>query len=515
MTYEYEGRQKRKNDWAPPQGKRTERPQWEPVDASHLWLKADSTGTEGTDPRAAPEKIATAHVDDKKHNVSGLDAIEDHETTETEELLHPDEIFRDISKNYDSKKRAFNALKEAIRQRQQATTEAESAHTPKAREAKEKALAAAEKNVEAQTERLKNFIVEALLPSDSQGGPLLKQLEQAKRQKNEKSVHQLEAALDEVRSSLRARVDAMKHTEPGHQDRSVFEPEPTEVTHHDFSFPEGEHIKVRDHAVAYSTTAPLGVDSDSERRKQETQQSHAAVQDEMEHSGLSVSRAKILKAISSFEGGFDTVNTYDKAGVTWGFVQWTGASHSDLTQALSIIKQRYPEAFARSFEAYGIDIVKDQIVITSLDSSGRLVGEMAAAAIVKDPRLAAALSHAGRNKDVQKGEIEAAEKIEIEAALQMKIEAGGHSFTAGQIMTSEYGVGLLANSYVHSGSGAAHRIVQETLVAVVVKHPYQAGDDNWAAMAEAAISRALAAQDAQRSAELAKLLSSARGTFQP
>ena len=458
---------------------------------------------------------AAAHS--KQSEARGISAVEDHGKTTTEEILRPEEIFRDVGKNTVHKKQAFNSLSAAVKTRQHAQAKLNNATTPKAREAAEKELAAAAAQVTVATEHLKEFIVESRLPEDLQIKDLKDQLRDAKRHHDTAQATQIKAALQvaeqEARARIRAEVDAMKHSDRGHEGESAFEPEKTEVGHHDFVFPDGEHVKVRDHVVAYATTAALGVDSDADETKAEKKQSRADVQTRMDEAGLSNSKAKILKAISGFEGGFDTVNTYDRAKVTWGFVQWTGGSHSDLTKALTIIKQSCPEAFARSFQAYGIDIEKDRLVISPPDGSGQLVGAEAAEALMKNPLLAAALSHAGRDKDVQKGEVKAAEQIEIEAALEMKVKAEKHEISTKQLITSEYGVGLLANTYVHSGSGAAQSMVQSGLAGFVAEHGFHPDDDAWATRAEAAIVALIAAHDSDRAAQLATMLNKERGSF--
>src|SRR5262249_39692159 len=150
----------------------------------------------------------------------------------------------------------------------------------------------------------------------------------------------------------------------GLEDVSIWDPVPTKVTHHDYEFPDGDHVKVRDRVIAYCTKFPTGVDNDHDM-----QGDVGAV---LEQEGASSSKAKILGAISDQEGSFDAVNTYDRKKDTWGFMQWAGGSKSDLTQALRKIKNKYPDAFARSFQAYGIDVEHDEITVTLPDGTGKL-----------------------------------------------------------------------------------------------------------------------------------------------
>lgn len=335
-------------------------------------------------------------------------------------------------------------------------------------------------------------------------------LDAAAKKKLADEIAETNKAIEARKDEIRTEVADKKHVDPGHADDSVFEPIATDVTHHDFAFADGEHVKVHDHVVAYATTVSFGIDSEGPI-------DHAQVKNVMVIAGLSESRRKILQAISGFEGGFDTVNTYDRAKVTWGFVQWTGGSRSDLTRTLMIIKQQHPNAFAKSFQAYGIDVVENELVITLPDGSPAVKGDPAADAIMRNPKLAAALEHAGRNADVQKGEVQAASQLEIENALSLRVQWGDDkdevTTTAGALLTSEYGVGLLANTFVHSGGGAAKHTVHAAVVGHLAKHPYVAGDETWRSGAESAIVSALAAKDSDRADSLRALLSADPGSF--
>lgn len=490
------------------------------IAAPHESAPASAGAVEGTEAAgatvlaAAPASAETSAAKEAAtDDGGGLDAVTDNVTTTHASILHAEEIFRDVPANTVAKKTVFVQLNKAWKQERQAEAALANAKDPKAREKAEAALSKAKELVEQKTRAMKAFLAKASKPSNERLDDLKKQLRATSKKKDPSGYAAISARIAAIEAQLikerSEQIDAMKHTEPGHESESVFVPTDTEITHHDFVFPDGQHVKVSDHVVAYATTVSFGVDSDGPVN-------HAEVKTVMQSAGLSSSKLAILQAISGFEGGFDTVNTYDRAKVTWGFVQWTGGSASDLTAALTIIKQEYPKAFARNFQAYGIDVVKNQIVITLPDGTPPIVGKEAADAIMRNPKLAAALAHAGRDEDVKKGEVKAAAHIEIDKALAMTLLAGkGHKLTAGDIITSEYGVGLLSNTFVHSGSGAAHRKAQRALDHYVSDKPYAASDEAWAAGAEAAILSAYAAADSDRAASLKKILKTARGSFTP
>lgn len=419
---------------------------------------------------------------------AGLDSVREKTTVTSQLMLHAEEIFRDMPANFHSKGVAFANLQKA--------------RTPA--------------QVEAATKALKDLIV--TWRYNHELVVLKSQLASARKHKNKEKIEELEQAIEDHpkrREALVAEVDGMTHTDPGHTGDSVFTAEQTNVTHYDFAFADGEHVKLRDHVIAYATSVPFGVDNDPVDAKEKAKQ-EKAVADEMAKADISESRRKILKQISGFEGNFDTVNTYDRAKVTWGFVQWTGGHSSDLTEALSIIKKNHPDAFAKQFQAYGFDVVGDDLVIT-MPGAPPIKGDAAAEAIMRNPRLAAAMAHAGRDKEIQEGEVQAATAIEIDAALTMHVKVGSdkHSPTvqASQLITSEYGVGVLANTYVHSGSGKAHGIAQRAINEYLKHHPYEPADADWVAGAEAAIVTELAVEDPKRAAIMSGALEHGPGSF--
>ncbi len=116
--------------------------------------------------------------------------------------------------------------------------------------------------------------------------------------------------------------------------------------------------------------------------------------------GLTPSEARIARAVSRLEGGFETVNTYDTGFVSIGFIQFVtleNGRHS-LSEVLMWQKVNRPEAFERDFRAYGIDVdVAGQIAVVGPDSGAELFGAAAVLKIVADRRLTALFQRAGRH----------------------------------------------------------------------------------------------------------------------
>ena len=239
---------------------------------------------------------------------------------------------------------------------------------------------------------------------------------------------------------------------------------------------------------------------------------------------LGASAKKILAIISAHEGDFTSVNTWDIADVTWGMVQWTtGASgRGDLIRALSIIKATAPAAFESRLAAYGIDVDADRgIVLTRADGTVQ-TGVTAAKTIQTDPKLSAILSAAGTDPAIQAAELHAANEIEVKGALTRRLSAKvgtGATATTVQVpvsalITSEFGVGVLANHTVHGGFPGGK--LQAALSKYLKAHPVAAGTKvaDWAPNAESDLVAAISTgADAGRIAKMRKKLDTAAGTF--
>ncbi len=240
---------------------------------------------------------------------------------------------------------------------------------------------------------------------------------------------------------------------------------------------------------------------------------------------LGPSTKKILAIISRFEGGFTALNTWDVADVTFGMVQWTtGASgHGDLIRALTIMKKAAPDAFAARLVRYGIDVAPTGLVLTRPDGTV-LTGVPAAKAVQSDPKLAAVLAAAGADPALQAAELRAANEIEVSGALTSRLSVtfpaaskGAKPVTAhipvAALITSELGVGVLANHTVHGGFPKAE-LEHAATAYVAAHHADPAGVGTWGPQSEtnliAAITKGI---DADRVAVMRKELNSAAGSF--
>jgi len=73
--------------------------------------------------------------------------------------------------------------------------------------------------------------------------------------------------------------------------------------------------------------------------------------------GLDDNLMKTLIKISSHEGNLDALNTYDRAFLSFGFIQFAGtAVNGPLPRLLAAMKQAAPDAFDDCLGVYGIDV---------------------------------------------------------------------------------------------------------------------------------------------------------------
>jgi hypothetical protein len=268
---------------------------------------------------------------------------------------------------------------------------------------------------------------------------------------------------------------------------------------------DGEVIDLQDHIEAYATTFEAGLDGKAHDEKRDKKNGGTTVDQVLETSGFSESIKKILKTISASEGGFSTVNTYDKAVLTWGMLQWTGGrrDNSDLVATLRIIKRVSPEAFAARFSKYGIDVDDDQLVVKGGDGAEAQKGDDAAKAVQNSPALTGVIARAGMDSAIQLAELQAAIDTKIDGPLnrELAVEHGGKKahIRVGDVVTSEFGVGVLADATVHGGFPVKE--MKEALNVFVGKGRDPAHVQAWAAQAEKVLLPIIIKGWTQRAAE--------------
>jgi hypothetical protein len=437
---------------------------------------------------------------------AALAAVNVVDTTSTEMLLRPQEMFALVPANVPAKAAAYNAVQSAVKRLRAAEKAVAAATaTQKARKiaAATRKFEAAQTALEASVVKVKAYILKTLESHDASMTGLtraekttktkLAELSKApatRRSADQQAAHDtkvadLTAALEKTRADIAARHEALSdQVEAG-----TYGPQSTDRHYYSITV-DGETVKMYDHVEAYATTAADGVEGKA------TGETKHDVADVLDASGLSDSRKKILKVISAAEGGFTTVNTWDRATLTWGFVQWTGGDHSDLTAAMAIIKRVAPDAFNQRFAKYGIDVDNGKLVVTGGDGAQKK-GDAAATAVQGSPLLTAIMSRAGMDPEIQKAQVKAADEYEIQRPLDQHLSitfrppgaATGPKTTAsirlGDVITSEYAVGVIADQTVHGGMGSFLKAVKKALQKFVDTNHVDAADvATWAGDAE-------------------------------
>jgi hypothetical protein len=487
--------------------------------------KASAEVPKATEAKPADEKAETKPGEAPKAEAasikSALDSIQVVQETKEELLVQPQVMFKLMPANTEAKKNAFNAVLSAVRDLRRAERLVANKKITEASQVFQNAQAALTNAID----KVRLLLLAHLESGDAElktaqqhvkdAEAALAALNKPESKADPKAIAVAEAELKKAQEALDAREKALADL----AEKSATGRAPTKRNYYSITV-DGEKINLYDHVEAYATIYEKGLEASAASEKEGT------VTDMVGKSGLSESRMKILKAISSYEGGFTSTQSWDVAVYTWGFVQWTGGDNSDLTAALSIIKEQAPEAFAKRFQKYGIDVdaKKKQLLITedngpatpATDKSKPAAkpkqtrGNAAAKALQESPKLTAVMSRAGLDPDIQLAEIKAANEIEINKPLNLKVEVLATpkpppapeakpeakaetkteakteakkgegkkaskekkkevkklppvkvSVRVGDVFTSEYGVGLIANRVVHAGYYGTKSILEK------------------------------------------------------
>jgi hypothetical protein len=229
-------------------------------------------------------------------------------------------------------------------------------------------------------------------------------------------------------------------------------------------------LSFRDHVASGATQSDAGVAFAG------TVSPSSLPQDVFTNAGLSAAQAAALKLVSTFEGNFDAINTYDRAIVSAGFIQFAGGR--GLPPYMALLKARQPAKFRDLLQKFGIDVefgVAAGVIagarLAVIDAAGTRVlrGTAAETAIREDKRLTAALILSGRDRDVQRVQIEAAVKGYVRPALAAAIAPSprGGRAPLGQILHSQKGLAALFDRAIQEGVGAATRRFERVIQRVV------------------------------------------------
>jgi hypothetical protein len=170
--------------------------------------------------------------------------------------------------------------------------------------------------------------------------------------------------------------------------------------------------------------------------------------------------ARTLAVISSFEGGFDAIQTWDRGKFAWGFVQFTATG--GLPRLLHNLKARAPAVFDECFTAGGIDVVSGRIVIRA---NGRtLEGRRAHNRLHDDPTLWRWFLLASRRTPVQDAQVSTAHDTYYAQPLMLRVTLGGQSVSLGELFAdSEFGRAVVCDRAVQRGVGHTLRLFRRAV----------------------------------------------------
>lgn len=185
--------------------------------------------------------------------------------------------------------------------------------------------------------------------------------------------------------------------------------------------------------------------------------------------GLSLSQARALQWVSTHEGQFDAINSYDRAIFSFGFIQFTGSSAvgGSLNRVLSSMETNAPTQFQRVFQRVGIDT--EAGVVTVLDDQGiKRRGDEAWFYIQRNVRLYGAFIQAGFDPTLVREQLRMANTLYVQPALnfRLNINAGGFNIVVPRlqdVITSEGLLTLVIALAINQGGGGMSRIVADAM----------------------------------------------------
>ncbi len=166
--------------------------------------------------------------------------------------------------------------------------------------------------------------------------------------------------------------------------------------------------------------------------------------------GLTNSAMNVMIAVSENEGNLDAVNTWDNSFMTFGMFQWTagaGKDKGELPALLKKIKTANTDLFFEYYGQYGLELINTNDVTGYFTLNGNKLSTPQEKEILRSYNWVFYFWKSGRDPLVK--------SIQIQHALSRlnrfyrndKVKVTGHFIS--DLVTSEYGVGLLLDNHVN------------------------------------------------------------------
>jgi len=170
----------------------------------------------------------------------------------------------------------------------------------------------------------------------------------------------------------------------------------------------------------------------------------------LKSNGLTDSAMNVMIAVSENEGNLDAINTWDNSFMTFGMFQWTagaGKDKGELPALLKKIKTANKDLFFEYYGQYGLDIINTNNVSGYFTLNGKKLSTAEDKEILRSYEWVFYFWKSGMDPLVK--------SIQIQHALSRlnrfyktdKVKVNGHFIL--DLVTSEYGVGLLLDNHVN------------------------------------------------------------------
>jgi hypothetical protein len=269
---------------------------------------------------------------------------------------------------------------------------------------------------------------------------------------------------------------------------------------------DGITVHLYDHVDAYGTVTDRGLEGSAAPAGPEQRSVGQLIDDDPTIHG---SNKEILKIVSSLEGKFGTVNTWDQADVTWGFIQWTTGrdGRGSLINLLVLCKTLFPAVFERRLHRYGIDVKAEVGLVVTLADGQIKTGKDAARHIQVDPVLTAVLAAAGEDPDFKSVQLRQANAKVGKEVLHATITLEDRKIKISDILTSERAVGGAFAFAVHGGASRLRDCLTDAIETWAKKHNIDLTRpvSEWGPGAEKAGVDALTRAEPSRTAKMAGL----------
>ena len=161
--------------------------------------------------------------------------------------------------------------------------------------------------------------------------------------------------------------------------------------------------------------------------------------------GLSTTLAQAMQVVSSHEGNFDAINSYDKAFFSYGFIQFAGGGRG-LAPVIARMKVSQPALFKSIFQSVGIDVtyttrnndIHQGELIIQFPGKGTYKGIEAEKMLRGDHQLYGPFIRAAFHPDLIKAQIEQSVKAYAKPALGIKLNIQTSGFRSSDVPLTDF-----------------------------------------------------------------------------